>query len=91
MTKSIAEIILHTEKLITKCENFDLKNARSLTQEESLIMHAAVERGISDEDILAAFIEARSLGASWDQIGESLGLSAQVAHAKYSALIDKQG
>jgi hypothetical protein len=54
-------------------------------------MHAAVERGISDEDILAAFTEARSLGASWDQIGESLGLSAQVAHAKYSALIDKQG
>ena len=91
MTKSIAEIILHTEKLITKCENFDLKNARSLTQEESSIMHAAVERGISDEDILAAFTEARSLGASWDQIGESLGLSAQVAHAKYSALIDKQG
>ena len=91
MTKSIAEIILHTEKLIIKCANFDLENARPLTQEESSIMHAAVERGISDEDILTAFIEARSLGASWEQIGESLGLSAQVAHAKYSALIDKQG
>ena len=91
MTKSIAEIILQTEKLTAKCENFDLENGRPLTQEESLIMHAAVERGISDEDILVAFIEARSLGASWEQIGESLGLSAQVAHAKYSALIDKQG
>jgi hypothetical protein len=91
MTKSIAEIILHTEKLTAKCENFDLENARSLTQEESLIMHAAVERGISDEDILTAFIEARSLGASWEQIGESLGLSAQVAHAKYSALLEEQG
>ena len=91
MTKSIAEIILHTEKLIIKCANFDLQNARPLTQEESSIMHAAVDRGISDEDILTAFTEARSLGASWEQIGESLGLSAQVAHAKYSALIDKQG
>ena len=91
MTKSIAEIILHAEKLIEKCENFDLGNARPLTQEESSIMHAAVERGISDEDILAAFTEARSLGASWEQIGESLGLSAHVAHANYSALIEKQG
>ena len=91
MTKSIAEIILHAEKLTAKCENFNLENTRPLTQEESSIMHAAVERGISDEDILAAFTEARSLGASWEQIGESLGLSAQVAHAKYSALIDKQG
>ena len=59
MTKSIAEIILHAEKLTAKCENFDLENARPLTREESSIMHAAVERGISDGDILAAFIDHR--------------------------------
>lgn len=89
MAKSIAEIILHAEKLAVQCENFDLENARPLTQEESSIMHAAVERGICDEDILTAFTEARALGATWEQIGESLGITAQDAHEKFSALIDE--
>ena len=55
MKKSIAEIIIHADKLAEACENFDIDNARPLSQEESLIMHAEVEQGISDEEILDAF------------------------------------
>lgn len=50
-------------------------------------MHAEVERGISDEEILAGFEQARALGATWDQIGRSFGLTAELAQNKYTALI----
>ncbi|NQV97861.1 MAG: hypothetical protein HQ486_08705 [Acidimicrobiaceae bacterium] len=89
MPKSIAEIILHADELAEACENFDMEKARPLSPEESLVMHAAVERGISDEDIMNAFTEARASGASWDQIGKALGISPQSAHLKYSALLDQ--
>ena len=87
MKRSIAEIIIHADKLAEACENFDIDNARPLSHEESLIMHAEVERGISDEEILAGFEQARALGATWEQIGRSFGLTAELAQNKYTALI----
>ena len=91
MKKSIAEIIIHADKLAEACENFDIDNARPLSNEESLIMHAEVEQGISDEEILDAFTQARELGATWEQIGKSFGLTAELAQDKYSALISERG
>jgi hypothetical protein len=79
MKRSIAEIIIHADKLAEACENFDIDNARPLSHEESLIMHAEVERGVSDEEILAGFKQARALGATWEQIGKSFGLTAELA------------
>jgi hypothetical protein len=90
MKKSIAEIIIHADKLAEACENFDIDNARPLSNEESLIMHAEVEQGISDEEILDAFTQARALGATWEQIGKSFGLTAELAQSKYSALISQR-
>ncbi len=90
MKRSIAEIIIHADKLAKACENFDIDNARPLSHEESLIMHAEVERGISDEGILAGFEQARALGATWDQIGRSFGLTAELAQNKYTALISER-
>ena len=90
MKRSIAEIIIHADKLAEACENFDFSNARPLSHEESLIMHAEVEQGISDEEILDAFTQARELGATWDQIGKSFGLTAKLAQDRYSALISEQ-
>ena len=90
MKKSIAEIIINADKLAEACENFDIDNARPLSHEESLIMHAEVERGISDEEILAGFEQARALGATWDQIGRSFGLTAELAQNKYTALISER-
>ena len=91
MKKSIAEVIIHADKLAEACENFDLDNARPLSPEESLIMHAEVEQGIGDEEILDAFTQARELGATWEQIGKSFGLTAELAQDKYSALISERG
>ena len=91
MKKSFAEVIIHADKLAEACENFDIDNARPLSHEESLIMHAEVERGISDEEILDAFTQARELGATWEQIGKSFGLTAELAQDKYSALISERG
>ena len=91
MKRSIAEIIIHADKLAEACENFDIDNARPLSHEESLIMHAEVERGVSDEEILAGFKQARALGATWEQIGKSFGLTAELAQVKYSALISERG
>jgi hypothetical protein len=91
MKRSIAEIIIHADKLAEACENFDIDNARPLSHEESLIMHAEVERGVSDEEILAGFKQARALGATWEQIGKSFGLTAELAQDKYSALISERG
>jgi hypothetical protein len=91
MKRSIAEIIIHADKLAEACENFDIDNARPLSHEESLIMHAEVERGVSDEEILAGFKQARALGATWEQIGKSFGLTAELAQDKYSALNSERG
>ena len=91
MKKSIAEVIIHADKLAGACENFDIDNARPLSHEESLIMHAEVEQGISDEEILDAFTQARELGATWEQIGKSFGLTAELAEDKDSALISERG
>ena len=91
MKRSIAEIIIHTDKLAGACENFDIDNARPLSHEESLIVHVEVEQGISDEEILAAFKQARALGATWEQIGKSFGLTAVLAHDRFSALISERG
>ena len=90
MKKSIAEIIIYADKLTEACENFDISNARPLSHEESLIMHAEVEQAINDEEILDAFTQARELGATWDQIGKSFGLTAELAQDKYSALISER-
>ncbi len=90
MKKSIAEIIINADKLAEACENFDIDNARPLSHEESLIMHAEVEQVISDEEILDAFTQARALGATWEQIGKSFGLTAELAQSKYSALISQR-
>jgi hypothetical protein len=91
MKKSIAEIIIHADKLAEACESFDIDNSRPLSNEESLIMHAEVEQGISDEEILDAFTQARALGATWEQIGRSFGLTAELAQNKYTALISERG
>ena len=91
MKKSIAEIIINADKLAEACENFDIDNTRPLSNEESLIMHAEVEQGISDEEILDAFTHARALGATWEQIGRSFGLTAELAQNKYTALISERG
>ena len=90
MKKSIAEIIIHADKLAEACENFDIDNARPLSQEESLIVHTEVEQGISDEEIFDAFTQARALGATWEQIGKSFGLTAELAQNKYLALISER-
>ena len=90
MKKSIAEIIIYADKLTEACENFDISNARPLSHEESLIMHAEVEQAINDEEILDAFTQARELGATWDQIGKSCGLTAELAQDRYSALISER-
>ncbi len=90
MKKSIAEIIINADKLAEACENFDIDNARPLSHEESLIMHAEVEQVISDEEILDAFTQARALGATWEQIGKSFGLTAELAQSKYSAIISRR-
>jgi len=44
------------------------------------ILASARKHGIADEEILAAFKQARALGATWDQIGKSFGLTAELAH-----------
>ena len=55
------------------------------------ILASARKHGIADEEILVAFKQARALGATWDQIGKSFGLTAELAQNKYSALISEQG
>ena len=55
------------------------------------ILASARKHGIADEEILVAFKQARALGATWDQIGKSFGLTAELAQNKYSAPISEQG
>ncbi len=55
------------------------------------ILASARKHGIDDEEILAAFKQALALGATWEQIGKSFGLTAELAHDRYSALISERG
>jgi hypothetical protein len=65
------------------CTHRRLVNAR--------ILASARKHGIADEEILDAFTQARALGATWEQIGKSFGLTAELAQNKYSALISERG
>ena len=58
---------------------------------DAKILASARKQGIADEEILDAFTQARALGATWDQIGKSFGLTAELAHDWYSALISERG
>ena len=58
---------------------------------DAKILASARKQGIADEEILDAFTQARALGATWDQIGKSFGLTAELAQDKYSALISERG
>jgi len=55
------------------------------------ILASARKHGIADEEILVAFKQARALGATWDQIGKSFGLTAELAQDRYLALISERG
>lgn len=89
MPRSIQEILDHADELARRFEDHEPGEGDEVSVEEYLLRRAALTRARSEREVVDAVGAARTSGISWNKIGEILGTSAQVAHQRYSAVVEQ--
>ena len=86
-TGSVEATLAQSDDLADMCEAFDPSDAPLLPAAEYWLMRAAGHASAtdaSDLDRMSALVaDARDSGASWDRIGELLGISAATAQEQF--------
>lgn len=74
---------LSLAEYVERFETFDLEDSRTATPDEVLKFRQKVNSGYLERQILKAVAEARYFGLSWQTIGDTLNLSADLAEQKF--------
>lgn len=88
MPRSIQEILDHANELAERFENYEPGDSDERPVEEYMLERAALGRARSERQVIDAVIAARSVGASWQKIGNILGTSAQAAQQRYGSVVE---
>ena len=78
---------LSLDEYVDRFENFDLEKTRTATPDEVLEFRQNVNSEYLERQILKAVAEARYFGLSWQKIGDTLNLSADLAQQKFQYAI----
>ena len=74
---------LSIDEYVDRFENFDLEKTRTATPDEVLEFRQNVNSEYLERQILKAVAEVRYFGLSWQKIGDTLNLSADLAKQKF--------
>jgi FAD/FMN-containing dehydrogenase len=90
MPRSIHDIVDHADQLAERFEQLEPDQLAEIPVEEYLLQRAVIARARSEQQLLDAVATARANGLPWQTIGAIIGTSAQAAHQRYGALVDRR-
>lgn len=76
-------------ELAARFADFDPGQATDVLVEEYLLQRAARQLTRSEQELVAAAVDARAAGLSWETIGTALGTSAPEAQQRYGTIADR--
>ena len=89
MPWSRQEILDNADELADQFEDFDPAQAEDVPISEYLLERAVRARVTSEKHLVEAVATAREGGASWDRIGNILGVTGEAAQMRFGSLFDQ--
>lgn len=89
MPWSLQEILGNADELADQFEDFDPAQAEVVPMSLYLLERAFRAQVTSERHFVEALAAARADGASWDRIGDTLGITGDAAQALFGHPVDR--
>lgn len=90
VARTLEELIAYGEDLAAQFEDDGDRRMFREPSTRSKLALAAMRRSYAERDLRLAVVEAKGEGMSWDQIGETLGVSGEAVRKRYSKAVGEE-